>query len=74
MLIGNPETEEIKHFLTAPKETEVTGLTWSEDKKTMFVSIQYPVEKGNSHWPGRGNSVPRSSIIAIQRDDGDLIG
>ena len=48
--------------------------SWSPDRKTMFVGVQHPGEKGNSHWPNGGNSVPRSAVIAIRREDGGLIG
>ena len=74
MLMGDPETGEIHRFLVGPKECEITGLTWSADRKTMFVGVQHPGEKGNSHWPEGGNAVPRSSIVAIKRTDGGLIG
>ena len=74
MLVGDPETGEIKRFLVGPKEAEVTGTTWSADRKTLFVGIQHPGEKGNSHFPGGGASVPRSCVIAIKRDDNGLIG
>jgi len=74
MLVGDPETGEIKRFLTGPSECEVTGATWSPDRKTMFVGIQHPGEKGNSHFPAGGDSVPRSCVIAIQRADGGLMG
>ncbi|MDF1792717.1 MAG: PhoX family phosphatase [Thalassobaculaceae bacterium] len=74
MLVGDPETGEIKRFLVGPKECEVTGITWSGDRKTLFVGIQHPGEDGNSHFPGGGGSVPRSCVIAIRRDDGGLIG
>jgi len=52
----------------------VTGLTWSPDKRTMFIGIQHPGEKGNSHWPEGGESVPRSAVIAVTRDDGGIVG
>ena len=74
MLMGNPVTGEIKRFLVGPRDCEVTGLTWSPDKKTMFVGIQHPGVRGNSHWPDGGDAVPRSSIIAIRKDDGSIIG
>jgi len=74
MLLGNTETGEINRFMVGPKECEVTGLTWSADRKTMFVGIQHPGEKGDSHFPGGGDSVPRSTVIAISREDGGLIG
>ena len=74
MLAGDPVTGEIRRFLVGPKECEVTGLTWSPDRRTMFVGIQHPGEKGNSHWPEGGASVPRSAIIAVTREDGGLVG
>ena len=74
MLIGDPETGEIRRFLVGPKECEVTGLAFSSDRRTAFVGIQHPGERGNSHWPGGGDSVPRSAVIAIMRDDGGVIG
>ena len=74
MLVANTHTGEIKRFLVGPRECEVTGITWTSDRKTMFVGIQHPGERGHSHFPGGGKSLPRSSIIAIHRDDGRVIG
>lgn len=74
MLAADPETGEIRRFLVGPKQCEITGLTWSADRRTMFVGIQHPGEKGDSHFPQGGTSVPRSSVIAIKRNDGSLIG
>ncbi len=70
MLVGNPETGEIARFLVGPNECEITGLTWSPDRKTMFIGIQHPGEEGNSSFPGGEGTAPRSAIIAITRDDG----
>ncbi|QPM91134.1 PhoX family protein [Pseudooceanicola algae] len=69
MLVGNPETGEIARFLTAPNGAEVTGLTWSPDRKVAFVGIQHP----GGQWPD-GAGKPRSSVIAVWRDDGATIG
>lgn len=74
MLVGDPMTGEIHRFMVGPKECEITGLTWSADRRTMFVGIQHPGEKGDSHFPGGGDSVPRSAIVAVTRDDGQKIG
>lgn len=74
MLMGDPETGAIHRFLVGPKECEITGLTWSPDRKTMFIGVQHPGEKGNSHWPEGGQAVPRSAVIAVRRTDGGLIG
>ncbi|PCI05206.1 MAG: transcriptional initiation protein Tat [Hyphomicrobiales bacterium] len=74
MLAGDPVTGEIRRFLVGPKQCEVTGLTWSTDRRTMFVGIQHPGERGDSHWPEGGDAVPRSAVIAIRREDGQPVG
>ena len=79
MLYADRDTGEIARFLVGPKECEVTGLCWSMDRKTMFVGLQHPGEKGGSSrfpggsGPGSG-TVPRSTVIAVTRDDGGEIG
>jgi len=75
MLCGDPESGEIRRFMVGPIACEVTGAAWSDDGKTMFVGIQHPGEKKKpSHFPDGGDSVPRSSIVAITKDDGGVIG
>ncbi len=75
MLCGDPASGEIRRFLVGPVACEVTGATWSEDRTTMFVGIQHPGEKEKpSHFPDGGDTVPRSSLIAITRTDGGIIG
>ena len=76
MLLENYETGVIKRFLVGPNECEVTGLTWGKDKKTMFVGIQHPGEKNpeKCHFPDGDNTVLRSVILAMTRNDAGLIG
>ncbi len=75
MLCANPVTGDIKRFLVGPIACEITGMTFTPDQKTMFVGIQHPGEKlAPSHFPHGGDSVPRSSIIAISRRDGGVVG
>ncbi len=75
MLCADCETGEIKRFLTGPVACEVTGLAFSPDQTTMFVGIQHPGENQKpSHFPGGGDSLPRSSIMMIRREDGGVIG
>ncbi|MCY3752729.1 MAG: PhoX family phosphatase [Alphaproteobacteria bacterium] len=75
MLYANADTGEINRFLVGPQECEVTGICWSRDRKTMFVGLQHPGAKGgSSHFPGGGETVPRSTVIAVTRDDGGEIG
>lgn len=68
MLVGDPETGEIARFMTGPGGSEVTGATFSSDKKTMFVGIQHPMNFPDPE------ALPRSSIVAIRRTDGAVIG
>ncbi|MEL7098617.1 MAG: PhoX family phosphatase [Pseudomonadota bacterium] len=70
MLAGDPVTGEIRRFLTGPQGSEVTGLTWSTDRKTMFVGIQHP----DAPFPDGEGSLPRSSIVAVRRTDGARVG
>lgn len=69
MLAGDPVSGEIARFLTGPKGSEVTGLCWSTDRRTMFVGIQHP----GGNWPD-GSGLPRSSIVAVTREDGAMVG
>ncbi|MEM8577883.1 MAG: PhoX family phosphatase [Pseudomonadota bacterium] len=70
MLAGDPVTGEIRRFLTGPQGSEVTGLTWSTDRRTMFVGIQHP----DAPFPDGEGSLPRSAIVAVRRTDGGLVG
>ena len=74
MLVGDPETGEIRRFMVGPKECEVTGFAWSAGRKTLFVGIQHPGEKGDGHFPDGGSTTPRSAVVAITRNDGGTIG
>jgi uncharacterized protein len=68
MLVGDPVTGQIERFLTGPNGCEITGFTVSADRRTIFVGIQHP---GGSFPDGAG--LPRSTVIAIKRDDGAVI-
>jgi len=70
MLMGDPATGEIVRFLTGPSGSEVTGLTWSADRRTAFVGIQHP----GGTFPDGIEGMPRSAIIAVKRDDNGIIG
>jgi len=74
MLVGDPDSGEIQRFLVGPIGCEITGFAWSPDRTTLFVGIQHPGERGGSHFPVGGDSVPRSCVVAISRDDGQPIG
>jgi secreted PhoX family phosphatase len=86
LLACNPDTGEVRRFLTGPVGCELTGATWTPDGRTMFVNIQHPGETPSersdpakprrySNWPdfspiGR----PRSATVVVRRVDGGVIG
>lgn len=73
MLCADPNSGEVRRFLTGPIACEITGLTFSPDHTAMFVGIQHPgEEKAPSHFPHGG--MPRSSVVVITREDGGIIG
>ena len=74
MLVGDPASGEIRRFMVGPKECEVTGSAFSADRRTLFIGIQHPGDRGNGHWPLGGNKVPRSGVVAVSREDGAVIG
>jgi secreted PhoX family phosphatase len=70
MLVGDPATGEIHRFMTGPKGSEVTGITWSSDRRTAFVGIQHP----SAPFPDGDGVLARSTIVAIKRDDNAVFG
>ena len=70
MLVGDPVTGEIARFMTGPNGSEVTGITWSSDRRTAFVGIQHP----SAPFPDGEGALARSTIVAIKRDDNAVIG
>ena len=47
MLAADPASKEIRRFLVGPSGCEVTGLTLTPDRRTMFINIQHPGEVGS---------------------------
>jgi secreted PhoX family phosphatase len=83
MLACDPDTGEVRRFLTGPVNCEITGATMAPDGRTLFVNIQHPGEPPSdrsepdevmqySTWPDGGR--PRSAVLAIRRVDGGLVG
>ena len=75
MLCADPNTGEIRRFMVGPVGCEVTGISFAPDQKTLFVGIQHPGENGGSTFPDHlPNGTPRSSVMAISREDGGIVG
>ncbi len=79
MLAADPDTGEVRRFMVAVPNCEVTGVAFTPDHTTMFISIQHPGDRGTpedptatSSWPNGGR--PRPAIVAITRTDGGIVG
>jgi uncharacterized protein len=46
MLAADPTTREVRRFLVGPSGCEITGLTFTPDRKTLFINVQHPGEVG----------------------------
>ena len=81
---AKPSITKLARFLVGPVESEITGITFTPDLKTLFISIQHPGERGTraggfaSHWPASqtdpsSTALPRSALAVITRKDGGVI-
>ena len=89
MLAVDPETGELRRFLTGPRGCEITGVTMTPDQRTMFVNVQHPGES-TTFWnnqfgapaPANPTTVsswpfggrPRPATVVIRKLDGGRIG
>ncbi|MBM0103346.1 PhoX family phosphatase [Steroidobacter sp. S1-65] len=74
-----PNRGRLQQFMSGPVGSEVCGCQFSPDDETLFISIQHPGAGGStaeprSHWPDGGSSQPRSSVIAIRKEGGGVVG
>jgi secreted PhoX family phosphatase len=66
-----PSAGDAFQFASGPLECELTGPWFTEDEKTLFLSVQHPGEETesldqlHSHWPDGGSAVPRPAVVAI---------
>ncbi|MBP6850799.1 MAG: PhoX family phosphatase [Rhodoferax sp.] len=86
MLACDPATGETRRFLTGPTNCEITGVAFTPDGTTMFISVQHPGETPSersdpreprkySNWPDyQPGGRPRSANVVIRKLDGGVIG
>ena len=71
MLCADPVTGHIRRFMVGPRKCEITGISFSNDQRYMFVGIQHP---GDSFPSADKDGVPRSTVIVVRREDGGIVG
>jgi uncharacterized protein len=62
MACADPNTKEVRRFLTSPPRCEVTGVTNTPDGRTMFVGIQHPGEDSPASNPAQYSNWPQSQF------------
>jgi len=72
MVCADPNTKEVRRFLTSPNKCEVTGVTTTPDGKTMWIGIQHPGEDSTaadpqqfSTWPAGQWAVESDGVTAL---------
>ena len=78
LLVADTDTGEIKRLLTGITDCEITGITTTPDRRTLFVNVQHP-GNGNpevTSFPAEddGRTIPRDCTLAIRRTDGGIVG
>jgi secreted PhoX family phosphatase len=80
LLVASGVTKEFKRLFTGVKGSEVTGVTVTPDRRTMFVNLQHPgdgdpsISNFPAKYEGLGGPVPRDCTIVITRKNGGVIG
>lgn len=86
MLACDTTTGEVRRFLTGPFNCEITGIAFTPDGKSLFISVQHPGESPSdrsdpmdpqrySSWPDHDpQGRPRSATVVIRKRDGGVIG
>lgn len=78
MLVADTITGEIRRIFAGVNGSEVTGITVTPDRRTMFVNLQHPGDGDPSLTsfpapPGSGR-IPRDATVVITKKDGGIIG
>lgn len=86
LLAADPDSGDVRRFLTGPVGCEITGPCFTPDARTLFVNVQHPGEapgerndpadpRRYSNWPDqRPQGRPRSAVVVVRRVDGGVIG
>lgn len=75
---SGPDRGRLKQFMASVIGSEVCGPEFTPDGKTAFLAIQHPGEGStydnpSTRWPD-GQGVPRPSVIAIEANNGEVVG
>lgn len=78
LVVADTTTGELARLLVGVTGCEITGLTATHDRRTLFVNVQHP-GNGNpavTSFPAAddGKTVPRDCTLVVRRKDGGIVG
>jgi hypothetical protein len=78
LLVADTRTREISRLLVGVTGSEITGITTTPDRRTLFVNVQHPGggDPASTGFPAAfdGKTVPRDCTLALRRKDGGIVG
>lgn len=78
LLVADTRTGELRRLFAGVTDDEITGITLTPDRRTLFINTQHPGNGDpsvtNFPAPLDGVTVPRDCTFVITRKDGGIIG
>lgn len=78
MLVADTRTGELRRLFTGVTGDEITGITVTPDRRTMFINTQHPGNGNpaltNFPAPQGSGKIPRDTTFVIRRKDGGIVG
>ena len=78
ILVSDAATGETRRLLTGVTDDEITGITVTPDRRTLFCNTQHPGNGNplvtNFPAPIDGYTIPRDCTFVVRRKDGGIVG
>jgi hypothetical protein len=78
LLVADIKTGELRRLLTGVTDDEITGLTVTPDRRTLFCNTQHPGngDPASTNFPADvdGVTIPRDCTLVVRRKDGGIVG
>lgn len=77
--MSGPHSGQVFQVASAPRESELTGICFLPDSRTLLLSVQHPglqthdLANPTSRWPDGGKSTPSSAVVAISGPTLDIL-
>ena len=78
LLVADTVTKEVKRLFVGVPGCEITGVTMTPNRRTMFINVQHPGngDPAETSFPAAddGVTIPRDCTIVLKRKNGGIIG